>query len=74
MTDCILNQERDNSIKRINQILNKFEVTLKIAENLYNVAVKEGNILIQKEIQKRIKEIKKEKDYINSIIIRLENI
>ena len=74
MIECITIQERENCLKQVKKILNEFEVTLKTAENLYAYAVRDGNKHIQKEIQKKIDNIKKEIDYLKKIMIGLENI
>ena len=71
MSDDIPAEEKDNAIKRINRILDDFEDTLKIAENIYEDAMKKGDVKIQKEIQKRIEKIKKEEVLLNNIIIEL---
>ena len=67
----ILVEERNNAIKRMKRILDEFEDTLKIAENIYEDAVKKGDVKIQKEIQKRIEKIKREENSIQNIIIEL---
>ena len=67
----ILAEERNNAIIRMKKILDEFEDTLKIAETIYEDAVKKGDIKIQKEIQKRIEKIKREEASIHNIIIEL---
>jgi hypothetical protein len=74
MTQCIIIQDRKNGIKRVKNILNQFEETLQTAENLYTDAVKDGNIIIQKEAQKKVDNIKKEIAYLNKIVFGLENL
>jgi hypothetical protein len=68
----ILAEDRNNAIIRMKKILDEFENTLKIAENMYEDAVKKGDIKIQKEIQKRIEKIKKEEASIHNIILELQ--
>jgi len=51
MTYEILAEERNNAIKRMKRILDEFEDTLRTAENIYEDAVKKGDVKIQKEIQ-----------------------
>jgi hypothetical protein len=65
-------EDRYNAIIRMKKILDEFENTLKIAENMYEDAVKKGDIKIQKEIQKRIEKIKREEASIHNIILELE--
>jgi len=72
MTYEILAEEKNNAIIRMKKILEEFEDTLKTAENIYEDAVKKGNIKIQKEIQKRIEKIKREEASIHNIILELE--
>ena len=67
----ILAEERNNAIIRMKRILDEFEETLKIAENIYADAVKKGDVKIQKEIQKRIEKIKREEASLHSIILEL---
>ena len=71
MTDEISTEEKNNAIKRINRILDAFEDTLKTAENVYEDAVKKGDIKIQREIQKRMEKIKREEDTLHNIILEL---
>ena len=71
MTDEIPAEEKNNAIKRLKRILDEFEDTLKIAENVYEDAVKKGDVKIQKEIQKQIEKIKREKTSIHNIILEL---
>jgi hypothetical protein len=73
MTEDISVEKKDKAIKRINRILDDFEDTLKIAENIYEDAMKKGDLKIQKEIQKRIQKIKKEEILLNNIIIGLQS-
>ncbi len=72
MSDEIPPEEKNIAIKRINSILNEFEDSLKIAENLYEDAVKKGAGKIQKEIQKKIRKIKREETLLHNIILFLE--
>ena len=71
MADEISAEEKNNAIKRINRILDAFEDTLKTAENVYEDAVKKGDIKIQREIQKRMEKIKREEDTLHNIILEL---
>jgi hypothetical protein len=71
MTYEILAEERNNAIKRMKRILDEFEDTLKTAENMYEDAVKKGDVKIQKEIQKRIEKIKREEASLHNIILEL---
>jgi len=71
MTYEIQAEERNNAIKRMKRILDEFEVTLRIAEDIYEDAIKKGDEKIQKEIQKRIEKIKREEASIQSIILEL---
>jgi len=72
MTYEILAEERNNAIKRMKRILDEFEDTLRTAENIYEDAVKKGDVKIQKEIQKRIEKIKREEASLYNIILELE--
>ena len=67
----ILAEEKNNAIIRMKKILDEFEDTLKTAQNMYEDAVKKGDIKIQKEIQKRIEKIKREEASIHNIILEL---
>ncbi len=71
MTYEILAEERNNAIKRMKRILDEFEDTLRTAENIYEDAVKKGDVKIQKEIQKRIEKIKREEASLYNIILEL---
>ena len=71
MTDEILAEEKNNAIKRMERILDEFEDTLKTAENVYEDAVKKGDVKIQKEIQKQIEKIKREEASLHNIILEL---
>ena len=71
MTDEIPAEEKNNAIKRIKKILDEFENTLKTAENVYEDAVKKGDVKIQKEIQKQIEKIKREEASLHNIILEL---
>jgi len=71
VTDEIPAEEKNNSIKRIKRILDAFEDTLKAAENLYEDAVRKGDVKIQKEIQKQIEKIKREEASLHNIILEL---
>ena len=71
MTDEIPAEEKNNAIKRMKRILDAFEYTLKTAENLYEDAVKKGDVKIQKEIQKQIEKIKREEVSLHNIILEL---
>ena len=73
MTDEIPAEEKNNAIKRIKRILDGFEDALKTAENVYEDALRKGDLKIQKEIQKKIKIIKREETSLNNIIIGLRN-
>lgn len=67
-------EEKNNAIKRIKQLLNEFEDTLKIAENLYEDALRKGDLKIQKEIQKKMDMIKKEETSLKNIILGIEEL
>jgi hypothetical protein len=71
VTDEIPVEEKNNAIKRIKRILDGFEDALKTAENVYEDALRKGDLKIQKEIQKKIKIIKREETSLNNIIIGL---
>lgn len=71
MLDEILAEEKNKAIKRIKKLLDKFEDTLKTAENVYEDAVKKGDVKIQKEIQKQIEKIKREEASMHNIILEL---
>ena len=71
MTDEIPAEEKNNAIKRIKRILDEFEDILKTAENVYEDAVKKGDVKIQKEIQKQIEKIKREEASLHNIILEL---
>ena len=71
MTGESLAEEKNNSIKRIKTILDEFEDTLKTAENVYDDAVKKGDIKIKKKIQKQIEKIKNEEASIHNIILEM---
>ena len=73
MTDEIPAEEKNNAIKRIKRILDEFEDALKTAENVYEDALKKGDLKIQKEIQKKIEMIKREETSLNNIIIGLRS-
>jgi len=64
-------EEKNNTIKRMKRILDEFEDTLKLAENLYEDAVMKGDVKIQKEIQKQIDKIKREEASLHNIILEL---
>ena len=71
MTDEISAEEKNDAIKRIKRILDVFEDTLKTAENVYEDAVKKGDVKIRKEIQKQIEKIKREESSLHNIILEL---
>ncbi len=71
MTDEIPIEEKNNAIKRMKRILDEFEDTLKTAENIYEDAVKKGDLKIKKKIQKKIEKIKREEASIHNIILEL---
>ena len=71
MTDVIPAEEKNNAIKQMKRILDEFEDTLKTAENVYEDAVKKGDVKIQKEIQKKIEMIKREEASLHTIILDL---
>jgi hypothetical protein len=74
LTDKDTTEEKNNAIKRIKQLLNEFEDTLKIAENLYEDALRKGDLKIQKEIQKKMDMIKKEETSLKNIILGIEEL
>ena len=74
MTDKDTTEEKNNAIKRIKQLLNEFEDTLKIAENLYEDALRKGDLKIQKEIQKKMEMIKREETSLKNIILGIEEL
>ena len=71
MTDEISAEEKNDAIKRIKRILDVFEDTLKTAENVYEDAVKKGDVKIRKKIQKQIEKIKREESSLHNIILEL---
>ena len=71
MTVEIPAEEKNNAIKRMKRILNEFEDTLKTAENVYEDAVKKGDVKIKKKIQKQIEKIKREEASLHNIILEL---
>lgn len=71
MTDEIPTEEKNNAIKRMKRILDEFEDTLKTAENVYEGAVKKGDVKIKKKIQKQIEKIKREEASLHNIILEL---
>ena len=71
MTDEIPAEEKNNAIKRIKRILDAFEDTLKTAENVYENAVKNGDVKIKKKIQKQMEKIKREEASLHNIILEL---
>ena len=73
MTDNIPAEKKNNAIKRIKRILDRFEDTLKTAENVYEDALRKGDLKIQKQIQKKIEKIKREETSLNNIIIGLRS-
>ena len=73
MTDEIPAKEKNNAIKRIKKILDEFEDALNTAENVYEDALRKGDLKIQKKIQKKIKMIKREETSLNNIIIGLRS-
>jgi predicted DNA-binding protein YlxM (UPF0122 family) len=71
VTDEIPAEDKNNAIKRVKRILDKFEDTLKIAEDVYEDAVKKGDVKIKKKIQKQIGKIKREEASLHNIILEL---
>jgi predicted DNA-binding protein YlxM (UPF0122 family) len=71
VTDEISAEEKNDAIKRIKRILDVFEDTLKTAENVYEDAVKKGDVKIRKKIQKQIEKIKREEASLHNIILEL---
>jgi len=71
VTDEIPAEEKNNAIKRIKRILDAFEDTLKTAENVYENAVKNGDVKIKKKIQKQMEKIKREEASLHNIILEL---
>ncbi len=61
-------EEKNDAVKRMNKILAEFESTLKRAEDIYRVAVKKGDLNLQKKLLKNINKIKKEEESIQNII------
>ena len=74
MTKNISIQEKNNAVKRIEKILNEFDNALKTAEKVYEDAIKKGDIKLQKEIQKKIDQIKKEEASIQNILVGIKAI
>lgn len=74
MTEKITPEERNNAIIRIQKILNEYEDALKSAQHIYEDAVKNQNIKLQKEIQKKIEHIKKEEASIQNVLIGIKSI
>jgi hypothetical protein len=71
VTDEIPAEEKKYAIKRMKRILDAFEDTLKTAENVYEDAVKKGDVKIKKKIQKQIEKIKREEASLHNIILEL---
>jgi predicted DNA-binding protein YlxM (UPF0122 family) len=71
VTDEISAEEKNDAIKRIKRILDAFEDTLKTAENVYEDAMKKGDVKIRKKIQKQIEKIKREESSLHNIILEL---
>ena len=71
MIDEIPVEEKNNAVKRIKRILDEFEDTLKTAENVYEDAVRKGDVKIKKKIQKQIEKIKREEASLHNIILEL---
>jgi hypothetical protein len=74
MTNKISTEEKNNAVKRIENILNEFDQALKTAEKVYEDAIKKGNIQLQREIQKKIDHIKKEEASIQNILVGIKAI
>ena len=68
MGDKISIDEKNDAVKRMNKILDEFEVTLKRAEDIYKEAVEKGDIELQKKLLKNINKIKKEEESIQNLI------
>lgn len=68
MNNKISNEEKTDAVKRMNKILDEFESTLKRAEDIYKVAVKKGDITLQKKLLKNINKIKREEESIQNLI------
>ncbi|UCF50001.1 MAG: hypothetical protein JSU91_00540 [Thermoplasmatales archaeon] len=64
----ITSEEKNDAVKRMNKILEEFESTLKRAEDIYKVAVKKGDLNLQKKLLKNINKIKREEESILNII------
>lgn len=64
----ITSEEKTDAVKRMNKILDEFESTLKRAEDIYKVAVKKGDLNLQKKLLKNINKIKREEESILNII------
>jgi Zn-dependent oligopeptidase len=71
VNDEIPAEEKNNAIKQMKRILDEFEDTLKTAENVYEDAVKKGDVKIKKEKQKKIEKIKREEASLHNIILEL---
>ena len=71
MTDKMSAEEKNNAIKRMKKILFEFETMLKTAEDVYEDAMKTGDVKIQKEVQKQIEKIKREEIQLHTIILQL---
>ena len=68
MNDEIPAEEKNNAIKQMKRILDEFEDTLKTAENVYEDAVKKGDVKVKKEKQKKIEKIKREEASLHNIL------
>ena len=64
----ITTEEKTDAVKRMNKILVEFESTLKRAEDIYKIAVKKGDLDLQKKLLKNINKIKREEESIQNII------
>ena len=64
----ITTEEKTDAVKRMNKILGEFESTLKRAEDIYKIAVKKGDLDLQKKLLKNINKIKREEESIQNII------
>ena len=68
MNNKITTEEKNDAVKRMKKILDKFEYTLQKAENIYKEAVKKGDLDLQKRLLKNINKIKREEASIQSLI------
>jgi len=68
LNNKITTEEKNDAVKRMKKILDKFEYTLQKAENIYKEAVKKGDLDLQKRLLKNINKIKREEASIQSLI------